>query len=1098
MATIGQSLTSPQAGWSRCGIAASPFAFLGTWTKNASFSASYEFTNNTGQSSTTEGDTIKFKFSGTKLLIKAYANMDTSGFSLKIDGVDKGNVSTATSATKSVVVYEDTTLSNSIHEVEMKVLDKGLFTGSTLTRVLFDCIDIDSTGLVYAIVGSLLTAPEVGWRRYDDLDRRISYSGGTWKTTTAGTEPNAYNLAYSFASTGGVIEFSFVGTKLRFIAVGSSNRTSDTLVTIDDVSENFSQFLPSTVNQALLYEKTGLPDKLHKVTITNTGTGVFSLDALDIDSAGYLVARIGQVLTAPDEGWQRVDNAHPAIKYEGSWGFSQNSTGYFNSTRAYTNTREDRALFSFVGTKLRIISNDFTTGGNAQAVIIDGNTEHFSNYRESALLQVLQYEKLGLSDGMHTVEIVMREGTELSVDAIDIDTSGRVLHPDEVTDVRDLDIGKRIRCHYRGTSLTAGTFSDLGKQTADFINPLGATSPQGDFYFIMIVDWNGQKRLIADRNVHMTISWDALVTAGYASGSGLPVRPIPTRQRQNPVMASNTSPSGRAFSSNTNTGAGLTAYYAFDNSLTASTAWGGNALNGGYPYIVGYQFPAPTFVDGYDLTINNSSYYPTDYEVQGSSDGVEYTTLHKVVSGTYGIRSVVFPEGVTYTYYRLYITQLSQVSSGLPVVYELAFTRTAMLLDDASVNCAIRLPTGGASGAALYADNEWDNYVVKSTLNDTIVAGDNRVWNWSGLPSWASTTLSGITSARASRGSSAVGAYSSATTSTSSARGFRPVLVIDIASSPPVFAGSLDNTTVHKGDATLTGVITDPESKDVGYQILVNGLQVYPQVGYTELAPSPLNLSYTVLNSLLRAGSNSIQINMINDNGDISRSAFSVSLTNVAPAISASVAGSTLTLEVTDLEADTVKYQILLNGLRVFPLGDQQFTELAPPPVSRRITFRSDEINIGTGNVVTIVALDSYDAQTSIDIPFVGMYAGLMFSDEQDRLYSTDLGKVLQLLDIGTLVSGQTSLVYPIKLTNFTGATVENIVIAKDMKSNPLEVDLEFSYTETPFTSVHALQFLPKVDNNGSVTFYVRVVTQPVEEPSGGEFDILVKADPAD
>ncbi|WGU94752.1 hypothetical protein QJQ58_00275 [Paenibacillus dendritiformis] len=95
----------------------------------------------------------------------------------------------------------------------------------------------------------------------------------------------------------------------------------------------------------------------------------------------------------------------------------------------------------------------------------------------------------------------------------------------EVKNVEKLKIGKKIRCHYKAISNTLGTFSGLGKKTSGFISPTtSSATPNGDFYFICVdKDHLGRWKLIADRSIQHTISWDTLNSAGVASGSGLPV-----------------------------------------------------------------------------------------------------------------------------------------------------------------------------------------------------------------------------------------------------------------------------------------------------------------------------------------------------------------------------------------------------------------------------------------------------------------------------------------------------------------------------------------------------------------------------------------------
>lgn len=97
----------------------------------------------------------------------------------------------------------------------------------------------------------------------------------------------------------------------------------------------------------------------------------------------------------------------------------------------------------------------------------------------------------------------------------------------------------------------------------------------------------------------------------------------------------------------------------------------------------------------------------------------------------------------------------------------------------------IRLLSGGINSSDI--DNEWTRYIVNSTLNGAITAGDNNVWNWSGIYSWTSSTSSSYASSvRVIRGYSAnntwtvpiVSGTPQTTSYSASSVGFRPVLLI--------------------------------------------------------------------------------------------------------------------------------------------------------------------------------------------------------------------------------------------------------------------------------------------------------------------------------
>lgn len=143
-----------------------------------------------------------------------------------------------------------------------------------------------------ATIGQALTAPEVGWRRFDNADSNITYdSSSEWSkyTNESGDYLNTATGSNSVAST---ITFNFVGTKLRLIGQAAYNRSTSTRLFIDGVLvKTFSTRSSELVRCSLDCEVTGLNYQEHYVTIINdaipTG-GWYWLDAVDIDDNGEL------------------------------------------------------------------------------------------------------------------------------------------------------------------------------------------------------------------------------------------------------------------------------------------------------------------------------------------------------------------------------------------------------------------------------------------------------------------------------------------------------------------------------------------------------------------------------------------------------------------------------------------------------------------------------------------------------------------------------------------------------------------------------------------------------------------------------------------
>ncbi|MDD1502594.1 discoidin domain-containing protein [Lysinibacillus sp. CNPSo 3705] len=144
-----------------------------------------------------------------------------------------------------------------------------------------------------ATIGQALTSPESGWRRYDDTDDSFKYSGD-WNTSVGA---GMYNGSRKYSSiVGDKISFSFNGTKLRIIGVlvtnSNTNGSKTIKINIDGEPYVFSNINSSTsassnVDQALLFEKSGLNFSNHVVVI-ELASNFFWFDAIDIDVNGEI------------------------------------------------------------------------------------------------------------------------------------------------------------------------------------------------------------------------------------------------------------------------------------------------------------------------------------------------------------------------------------------------------------------------------------------------------------------------------------------------------------------------------------------------------------------------------------------------------------------------------------------------------------------------------------------------------------------------------------------------------------------------------------------------------------------------------------------
>lgn len=143
-----------------------------------------------------------------------------------------------------------------------------------------------------ATVGQALTAPEAGWKRYDDRDNEFVYN----KNKEEQSHPSYYggSIAYlNYIYNEDFVSFKFKGTKLRIIASSEASQSNRMGITIDGQTYYYSANASPGAFQTLVYEINSLTDEIHIVSIqnntTNTNFPNATFDAIDIDDTGYLI-----------------------------------------------------------------------------------------------------------------------------------------------------------------------------------------------------------------------------------------------------------------------------------------------------------------------------------------------------------------------------------------------------------------------------------------------------------------------------------------------------------------------------------------------------------------------------------------------------------------------------------------------------------------------------------------------------------------------------------------------------------------------------------------------------------------------------------------
>lgn len=353
------------------------------------------------------------------------------------------------------------------------------------------------------------------------------------------------------------------------------------------------------------------------------------------------------------------------------------------------------------------------------------------------------------------------------------------------TNINEMEVGDYIACKYTATtSGIAGFFSDLGAPLAtaqaNEIPVAGTATPNGYFYLLKA----DEGLLIADRNVQYSISWDTLNAYRYAEGD-VPITSLTTKAQMYHFALESASSLTTA-GSTTNIG-------TFTGTPAVAQGWKGSALQftgsqrilcnapifpvGAKTIQFRVKVPSKTAAASYILAQCSSSitqsgtYFYIDaatgyivacYANSGNKIGLSSTasicdnawhTITYTTAGTTAVDSAkLYVDGLLVmsgkptetevaSTYNLTIGGLYGISSFIGYIDELEVYDYVVIPN--IVPCKLRMPTGGnayidANGNSTLTDNnlgawppnnEWDTYIVNSTLNGKITAGDDIVWN---------------------------------------------------------------------------------------------------------------------------------------------------------------------------------------------------------------------------------------------------------------------------------------------------------------------------------------------------------------------------------
>ncbi|PFS93020.1 hypothetical protein [Bacillus cereus] len=290
---LGKNLLQPEPGWIR------EYCTLEN-AKPGKFFSNVDLTNNiTGDTWRAVGDTNRleqnsawyvgdtlgrsfyFKFTGNavRILLK---NFTTHAYNIEvtIDGIRYPGSVPAYSADYSLVVFEKLDLIKGEHNV--KVTTNGYASGAPgITYTFVAAIDYADLG---AKVGDVLKEPEPGWKRFDDTDSNIRYTGPWFHSSNAVGDSNN-TLSYKNSDHGTEptkCEFVFSGKGIRIISkyINSTGYRDPIKITIDGSSETYTLSPKSTILQCLVYEKLEIEPGIHTVVIEAQDNIIDAIDVL--------------------------------------------------------------------------------------------------------------------------------------------------------------------------------------------------------------------------------------------------------------------------------------------------------------------------------------------------------------------------------------------------------------------------------------------------------------------------------------------------------------------------------------------------------------------------------------------------------------------------------------------------------------------------------------------------------------------------------------------------------------------------------------------------------------------------------------------------
>lgn len=751
------------------------------------------------------------------------------------------------------------------------------------------------------------------------------------------------------------------------------------------------------------------------------------------------MAKVGDVITTPEAGWKRYLARTSIIQYDSSWSLNAGVDMISSVPGAVTK-------FHFMGTKLRILVYSWGNRSDMTISIDGGAPVTFKGNAGVSAENTLAYEITGLQAGRHSVEIknaATTNSTYATLQSIDIDDSGRLLHPTEVTSLRDLEVGKSIRTRYRSSLGMPGRMSKIGQEeyidgVAEFIPTTTAgptTYTDGHIYLVASHSKNGELILVSDRLAGTAIGTN-FTSEGILSKTGAPMKEeitILSVQGSSPLY---------------------NPQLMYDNDFT--TSFGYFQANTATKWELYFTLEEGKVIDSFKLR----SYYSAGYDAVGKFNVYGSNTSHqegRVLLGTFQHANIsdareylIEENNESYKFITLEILDSSMSNGGNEItIWDIAF-----FAKNDEYSMTLRMLAGSP-----IQDSEFDNYVVR---NPYFTMVSKYVWEWTNS---MSTTVNSLIVRGSTTGNGAT--YADPT----STQGFRPVVMLREKILFPSVSLDRDSYLVARGEGTKMNITVSPDATYPDVEWGVRATVGTTRIFWSGYVSGPQNFSVRIPPRLfLDTGDVPILVELLYDGGTIRTLRATAKIVNEKPEIRLVRDGYKLEIDIVDADGDPMYYEIKLNGFDLVP-GSQAMG-------SMRMDYylTSSMLNIGGQNTVKVNVTDIYGDKAEKELTFIGEYQGLIFTTPEGDFYSVDGGTILKRLVMNPIYAGDESAAYPVVIKNQYPFNVRELKLTIQYYEPIADSDV-FISSNMALVDEKVIQYDDMLSPKQGKTFYVQLKT---------------------